>query len=167
MADGEVTVEGLAETMAYLDNLPPIIVKAAFRAALEAAVAVVINAMRPRIPRSNPSGIAAQSASEASRHPRPLSEAVIQRVQVEAEGGTGTIGFASDQGNIPLWLEEGHKQVTHKPALKEVGFVDPRPFMGPAVDASWEEAVDAFTETFKKFAAAGVAGYVVNDETAA
>lgn len=68
-------------------------------------------------------------------------------LDADFRGGVAQIGFSAKQGHVANWVEYGHRMIGHKPLKKELGTVEPHPFMRPAAEAGEEEAVETFTET--------------------
>lgn len=152
MADSgvQIDIQGIPEVVAYLDKLPVLVVKVTFRESLKAACEVLMAAIRPRIP---------EPPLKPRKGSSPLSTALQYRTQVDPEGrgGSASIGFGK-QGPLANWLETGHRMVGHRPKLKMLGFVRPFPFLRPAFQASYQEAIDAFRRKFLEIAKAGIAG---------
>jgi hypothetical protein len=62
--------------------------------------------------------------------------------------GQVKVGFGKE-GHKAMWVELGHRMVTHKPDLKEIGKVPAHPFMRPGFDASRTEARNAVIEVIR------------------
>jgi HK97 gp10 family phage protein len=62
------------------------------------------------------------------------------------QGGIAEVGFGGKQGHVANFVEYGHRMVGHKPGKKELGNVEPHPFMRPAAEAAAEEAIEAFVD---------------------
>ena len=145
MSDFNITIEGLDETVAMLEQAPRRIVSRGYRKALQAAADVIADEVRVRTPikAEDTGGLLAEGE---------LRESLVTDVEIDsqARGGVAEVGFG-DNGHVALWLEYGRHVVGHKPELKDTGKVIPaKPFMRPAADASAEAAVDAFAESLKQ-----------------
>jgi|SRR5665213_3365535 len=150
MSDFNITVEGLDETVAMLENAPRTIAARGYRKALQAGADVIAKAVEERTPikSEDTGGLLSEGELRAS-----LMTDV--ELDTQLQGGVAEIGFGNDVGNVPLWLEYGHRILPHNPASRKSqeyldsvkGFVPAKPFMRPAADASAEAAVDAFAES--------------------
>lgn len=147
----ELRITGLEQVQRALAELPKAMVTVAFGAALDQAGGVIAGQVAGRAARLN-------DASDT-----PLSEHVTVQVQVDTDnrGGIAIVGFDSSQDErtgIPqdlkaFLVEFGHRMVGHKPGRKQLagpatpgGYVVPQPFMRPALEDSWEQAVRVFAE---------------------
>jgi HK97 gp10 family phage protein len=130
-----ITISGIAETAAMLDELPRYIVLHGFNEGLHAAAEVIEREMRPRIP----------------VHEGELKAALMHEVTLDSNyrGGIASVGFGN-MGMRAFWVEFGHAMVGHKPGKKALGQVPAHPFMRPAVFASQEAAIDAFAASIRK-----------------
>ncbi len=137
----ELRITGLEQVQRALTGSPAKVVRA-FAVALDRAAGVIAAAVEERIP-EGPEGLLKQSI----------------RVQVEVDtakrGGIASVGFTSEpnerngapQDAVALWVEVGHRMVTHKPDSKQVGNVPAHPFMRPAFDSAADRAIEVFAET--------------------
>jgi hypothetical protein len=142
----DLEIAGLAETEQALQDLPAKVVVLGFARALDKAAGVIAAEVEAR----------AEGLDESSSQTR-LSEHVIVKVEVDTakNGGVAYVGFDKTQDErtgIPqdakaLMVEYGHRMVTHKPGKRQVGTVQPRPFMRPAAAASENRATEVFGET--------------------
>jgi HK97 gp10 family phage protein len=130
----EFIVEGLEECLSKLEALPERIVKNHFGKALLAAGSEIFNAVQPRVPVDT----------------GKLADALKTTISVDAEGKGGMveIGFTGAQAGIARLVEMGHREVSHRPNLKDSGkVVQPHPFLRPAAATSKDSAVQAFEES--------------------
>jgi hypothetical protein len=135
MSNSPATVEGIDEVIAMLDQAPRVIVAGAFLKALQAAARVMSIELAIRTP----------SDPNHTEITDKLNESQVTEIILDSQlrGGTVDIGFGKN-GHIALWVEFGHRMVGHKPGKKLLGQVAAMPFMRPALDASYEKAVEAF-----------------------
>ncbi|MBZ5621457.1 MAG: hypothetical protein LAQ69_22435 [Acidobacteriia bacterium] len=139
----ESRVEGLEETLSMLDGLPKALVLGGYNKAFHAAAGVIERELDARVPiRLEYEGKDLMVAGGA------LKGALMFIVTLDSNyrGGIVAVGFGK-LGYIANFVEYGHRMVTHKPGLKEVGFVPAYPFMRPAADAAHEPSVDAFARS--------------------
>jgi hypothetical protein len=133
-------------------DLPASIVTVAFGTAMDQATGVIAGQVEQRAARL-------PDASDT-----PLAEHVITTVEVDSQNrfAVGTISFdssADERTGIPqdlkaLLVEYGHRMIGHEPNKEQIagpntpgGEVVPHPFLRPAVEDSWEQAVRVFGET--------------------
>jgi hypothetical protein len=124
-------IEGIEETFAELDKLPAIIRGEAGRKALQAASGPVLATLEPRIPIGSTGDL----------------KAALQSQTIQADDGSGyclEVDFG-EQNRIAQFIEDGHRQVSHKG--KETGFVRARPFIQPSLETATPELVEAYYET--------------------
>lgn len=127
-----ITISGIDEVQRLLDTAAPRIVKHAFAKALAAAAVPIVKELQIRTPVEH----------------GDLRRAITTKIAVsgDSEGGEAIVGFGR-QSHKALWLEFGHRMVTHKPRKAQVGQVPARPFIRPAFDASANKSVEAFTQS--------------------
>jgi HK97 gp10 family phage protein len=153
MADFNISIEGLEETVAMLEQAPRTIAARGYRKALQAGANVIANAVEARTP------IKAEETGGLLEQGE-LRESLVTDIELNSDlrGGVAEIGFGKN-GHVALWVEYGHRQVEHgaKWADRQKGYegkllgeVPAKPFMRPAADASAEAAVDAYAESLKQ-----------------
>jgi len=143
-----------------LTAAPKRIAKAAFARALAAAAVPVVEALEPRIPsRNNLFDEENFKPLEGTAESGTLKDALVTDVSIDAEGkgGRASIGFGS-KGYIANFVEYGHHMIGHAPDKKELGDVQPHPFMRPAAAASGEDSIEAFAQSLQESMAAGIPG---------
>ena len=130
-----VDISGIEETCAMLDRLPVNVAKRAFAGALAAAAVPIVEALEASTPVLR----------------GDLKAAIVTDIFVDAQGkgGQASIGFGKE-GHVANFVEYGHRMVGHKPGKKELGEVQPHPFMRPAAASSGEAAIGAFAESVKQ-----------------
>jgi hypothetical protein len=137
-----MTVSGLDGVIKLLDEAPATVVSTAFVKAADAAGEVIVSALWPRTPIDIK---AAMNAAHGGKGALVTQLDHFVELDKQLRGVSLEIGFGS-LGHLALWVEYGHRMVTHKPGRKQVGDVPAHPFMRPAFDASAEAAIDAFGE---------------------
>lgn len=130
MADELIEIEGLEETAALFRDAPKEAIPAALLHGLTAGGRVIEEFMAGRTPDREGDLLA------------DLGTTVT--LDSEFRGGVAAVGFSAAQGHVARFVEFGHRMVGHKPEKKELGEVEPHPFMRPSADAAAEEAIEAF-----------------------
>lgn len=140
--DVGITVEGLSETMEMLSAAPKHIVVAGFAKALKAGADVIAAELAARTPE--------RDEGDRNEEVGHLMDNIVIQVQVDpnGQGGIASVGFGK-LGHIAMWVEYGHRLLGHKPNKKEIGTVQPHPFMRPAAAASSDAAVAAFSSSLE------------------
>lgn len=140
MADG-LSITGLAEVQQMLVDAPAHVVATGYVKALQAAASVLEQALY-------------DAAPERDEGDRPedvphLKDCIASDVAVDSQlrGGQARVGFTKAVGGLPLWLEYGHRMIGHKPDHKELGYVEPHPFIRAVFDATADQAIEAFAGT--------------------
>lgn len=123
---------GLNETLAALDSIPSALIKEALEPALIAAAQPMIQALAIATP---------VKTSELVNHLMFGIEINEQTGRAVAQVGFGKLGY------VARFVEFGHREVGHKPNLKEYGNVKPHPFMRQAFANSIGAATDAFVRS--------------------
>lgn len=140
MADFNITVDGLDETIALLEKAPKNVVARGFLKAAQAGANVITDVLEPLIPvkAEDTGGILDKGE---------MKELLMIAVDLDSDfrGVSADVGFDKRAGNAPLWVEYGHRMVGHD--KKQIGEVPAHPFMRPAADASAEGAIEAFTDS--------------------
>lgn len=79
-----------------------------------------------------------------------LVDSIVIETEVDAEGRGVVVhvGFGN-MGYVANFVEYGHRMVGHKPDKKQLGMVQPKPFMRPAAAVAAEAAIDAFLTAIK------------------
>lgn len=124
-------IHGLNDLRARLIELGPELAQEILKPALAAAEKVLGEALLERTPKRS---------GELASH-------LITTSQIAPSGtaGIAKAGFGSEGYKARL-VELGHRQVTHKPGLQEVGHVPAHPFMRPASEASKDDCKQAVIE---------------------
>lgn len=164
MGDFGFNISGIEEACAMLDRVPKETVKIAFARALAAAAVPIVAAVRSHAPVHTGEMIAKLKADVL--------------IDSEGKGGKVSINFGKE-GHTANFVEYGHRMVTHyqKTVLKgkkkvrvgghkDVGEVQPKPFLRPAASASGEAAVEAFTEALTEALVSGTDWASVGDTAA-
>jgi len=135
------TVTGVEEVLQMLRTAPRTVVAISFARALKAGATVIEEVLVAHIPMRELR--VGGDADEPS-----LIEALGADITLDADfrGGQAEIGFGK-QGYVANFVEYGHRLIGHKPALKQLGAVQPHPFMRPAAEVSADAAIEAFGDT--------------------
>jgi hypothetical protein len=143
-----VHVEGIEDVVEAFTDLPKYMQLAGMHRALTAAGNVLMAAIEPRIP------IRLEiSDGELRVAGGQLKDAMKSEVTLDSNyrGGMIEIHFGK-LGFIANFVEYGHVMLSH--AGKTLtgpktpgGFVKAYPFIRPAVDGCWEQAIDVFTDS--------------------
>lgn len=142
MLEEIVEIEGLEECVAFLRTAPRAAAGSALIRGLRAGGEVIEQAIEVRTP-------VREGEMKAD-----LDIAIT--IDADVRGGIAQVGFG-EQGYKANFVEYGHRMIGHKPEKKDLGAVEPHPFLRPAAAACQEAAVDAFVEGFLgEMAAAGV-----------
>jgi HK97 gp10 family phage protein len=128
-----INVEGIEEVCAALTALPSKLAKNAFTKGLIASAVPVAEAVLARTP---------EHTGDLKAH---LKTDVV--IDASGKGGSVQIGFSGKNGSVARWLEYGHREIGHKPLNKDLGSVQPHPFMRPALETAADAAIEAFTES--------------------
>ncbi len=122
----------LAEKRKQLEN--------AFVKAVEAASDVIEAEVRARTP--------VGETEEGKRH---LRDAIIHVIRIDPlfRFVSGSVGFGTE-GYRAVWVEYGHRMVSHKPKKTLIGQVPPHPFLRPAFEACKQRAVEAFSSVLER-----------------
>ena len=139
MAGELVPIEGLEEVQRMLADAPRVIVGSAFARALKAGATVIEEALAARTP-------VREIRSGGDVDEPALIENLRVDIALDADlrGGSAEIGFGK-AGYIANFIEYGHRMVSHEG--KELGRVQPHPFMRPAAELSADAAIEAFGNT--------------------
>lgn len=140
MAAG-ITIRGIPEIQRNLRDFPRQLVQRAFTKALSRAAAVFEEELRSRCPESD------SDSSDESGH---LIDFLTSEITIDSggRGGRARIGFGR-LSRRALWVEYGHRMVSHKG--KQIGEVKPHPFMRAAFAAAADKAIEAFTEAIREY----------------
>ena len=129
-----MNISGLNETLALLDAIPARVMKEAIEPALIAACAPMVQALASATP---------VKTSTLINHLMFGVEINEQTGRAVAQVGFGKLGY------VARFVEFGHREVGHKPNLKEYGNVKPHPFMRQAFADSVDAATDAFVKSIQ------------------
>jgi len=134
----EIKITGIDEVSANLDELPLRLVKNAYAKALVAGAVPIVQALGARM------GFFKEATGEMQAH-------LVTDIAIDSagKGGRIQIGFGR-LGHIARFVEYGHREIGHKPLSKELGVVQPHPFMRPALETAADAAVDAFATSIKE-----------------
>lgn len=139
----ERSIEGVERVCRLLTEAPRAVRAKALIRGLTAGGAVIEEAMRPRVPVKE-GELAADLGTTVE-------------LQTDLEGGTAKTGFSKKQGHKAGWVEYGHEMVGHKPEKKDLGKVEPHPFMRPAAEVAEDAAAEAcINGILDEFEAAGI-----------
>jgi HK97 gp10 family phage protein len=146
MAGEMVRVTGIDEVCAFFDAAPKDIVRTTFGKALSAAAVPIVQELEPRIPSRNnlfdeeSFRELAGTAVEGTLKDNLVTDIALSD---DGKGGVASIGFGK-AGHVANFVEYGHRLIGHKPKLRDLGNVEPHPFMRPAANASADAAIEAF-----------------------
>lgn len=153
MEEFGISVSGIEEACAVLDRVPKETARVGIARSLAAAAVPIVEAVDVRTPVSAKDELWDDEtfSSIPGTGTGSLKKALRTDIYMDAGGygGVASINFGK-QGHVANWVEYGHHLIGHKPKKKEIGEVQPHPFMRPAAAASAEAAVDAFTETLER-----------------
>jgi hypothetical protein len=137
-----ITVRGIPQVQRALADFPRLLVMDCFRVALGRAAAVFEEELDARCPESDYS-----TSSEEYGH---LIDNLVSEITIDTQGRGGRvkIGFGK-KGFVALWIEYGHRMVTHKG--KTVGSVAAHPFMRASFESAADRALEVFTETVRDY----------------
>jgi hypothetical protein len=149
MSDGGITVRGIPEVQGFLRAFPNVLVMGCFAKALSRAGGVFEAELRANMPETDYS-----TSSEEYGHllDNLLSEVIID---TKGQGGKVKVGFGR-KGMIAMWVEFGHRMLSHDKKPTKLDRVKANPFMRRAFAAAADAAVDAFIETVREFMQSGV-----------
>jgi HK97 gp10 family phage protein len=138
-----VTVTGLREVQRMLTEAPRLVVSNAYLKALGAAADVLEAALYSAAPERDEG-----SRDENIVH---LKDAIVREIQLDSRfrGGTLDVGFGKE-GFRALWVEYGHRMLTHDKRPTKLGMVPPHPFMRPAFEACADQCIEAFALTLER-----------------
>lgn len=145
MADFNITIEGLDETIAMLEQAPRNVVARGFLRAAQAGTSVIADELERNTPIK-------EEDTGGKLDKGELRESVMIDTELDSQfrGVSSDVGFGKN-GYVAYWLEYGHRIVGHKPNKKDTGKeVAAKPFVRQSADASAEAAIDAFTESLKE-----------------
>jgi len=143
----DIQITGVEEACRMLDELPPRVVKQAFARALTAACVPIVRELEVRTPES----VKAATSDQYGK----LKADIRTDIQIDAsgKGALAQIWFAK-KDYVARFVEYGHRLLSHghsKDSRKELGNVQPHPFIRPAAAAGADAAVEAFSETLNDF----------------
>lgn len=138
-----ITVTGLDQTLAALDNLPKNIVALGFAKALEAGGMVIQREVDKRTPIQLKA-----SGGQLIVEGGALKAALTHKIEIDSQlrGGSFIIGWGNQAYKVP-WVEYGHRMIGHKPKKLDLGTVPAHPFARPAIEFSYERAIEVFADT--------------------
>ena len=137
----DIQITGLEQVQRNLAEAPAHIVASSYTKALDAGIKVIEAEVAARTPvQVEDYGLHQESGS--------LLDHIMTTVEIDSSlrGGVAKVGFGK-YGQVANWVEYGHRQVTHQPGKREVGFTPAHPFMRPALAAAADAAIEAFAET--------------------
>jgi HK97 gp10 family phage protein len=136
--DFQINISGIDQVCENLDRLPVRLVKNAYAKALVAGALPIVQALEARM------GFFKEATGDLETH-------LVTDVAIDSagKGGRIQIGFGK-LGHVARFVEYGHRDIGHKPLSKELGIVQPHPFMRPALETAADAAVDAFATSIKE-----------------
>lgn len=151
MPEEFITVDGVDELARAWRDAPQKLIPQALLEGFKAAGWVLMGAIEARTP------VGGKIVNGASTTGGDLISDLDMTIQLDDDfrGGVVKVGFGKDQGYKASWVEYGHRMIGHKPGKKDLGVVQPHPFMRPAAETAAESAVEAFTEAFMAALEAG------------
>jgi HK97 gp10 family phage protein len=137
VADRLFTIEGADEVVKLLQSAPRVVVATGFLKALQAGAKPIVDQLEARTPE--------RDEGERNEETPHLKDNITVDIQLDSQfrGGFADIGFGK-LGYIANFVEYGHRMLTHDE--KEIGKIEPKPFMRPAAEAAAEAAIDAFAD---------------------
>jgi hypothetical protein len=141
-----ITVRGIPEVQRSLAAFPRQLVMSTFAKALGRAAAVFEAELSARVPEG--------MDTTSSENYGTLLDNLCDEITIDAQGRGGKlqVGFGR-KGMVALWVEYGHRMVSH--SKKELGTVQPHPFMRPAFEAAADRAVDVFIDSVREYMQSG------------
>jgi hypothetical protein len=133
MADENITIEGIEETLTALDRISDAMAHEVIQPALLAAGVPVLKALSTKTP---------VRTGDLLKH-------MSMSLKGEGKDWDLQIGFPGAAQKV-RWLEYGHHEVGHAPDHKELGEATPHPFMRPALEESVDAALEAFKDSVDK-----------------
>lgn len=143
MAEG-ITVRGIPELQRNLAAFPRLLVMGCFAKALSRAAGVFEEALRAECPDAD---FASSDEDYGKLLDNITSEVVID---TQGRGGRAKIGFGR-KGFVALWVEYGHRMLSHEGKKTKLDRVKANPFMRKAFETAADRAVEVFVETVKEF----------------
>lgn len=144
-----VEVTGLEEIRANLAKLEEGMRTQYVLNAVKAGAAVIKDAMAEAAP-----VLDEKSAKSTSLEPGELKRDIRARTRLDKDGfAVSHIGPGKRTGYVARWLEWGHRLLKGK---REIGEVQPHPFLRAAFEASESGAIDAFKSTLRDEIAGGL-----------
>ncbi len=137
-----ITVRGIPEIKRNLSNFPRALVIGCFNRALSRAAAVFEAEVRERCPETDFS-----TSSEEYGHLVDNLQSTIT-IDSQGRGGKARIHFGKSSF-VALWVEYGHRMVTHKG--RQVGTVAANPFIRQAFAAAADRALEVVIETVQEY----------------
>lgn len=152
MDTGGIVVTGIEEVNRMLTDLPAVIVARAFLKALDAGAKVIERGLLERTPERD-------EGDRREDVPHLIDSIVIEiNIDSQLRGGIAKVGFGN-MGHVALWVEYGHHLLGHKPTKKELGNVQPYPFMRPTADAVANDVIQAFQDALVEVLTSEVPGF--------
>jgi hypothetical protein len=148
MSEGGITVRGIPEVQGFLSGFPKMLVMGCFAKALSRAAGVFEAELRAHMPETDYS-----TSSEEYGH---LLDNLLSEVTIDTggRGGKARIGFGR-KGMVALWVEFGHRMLSHGKKPTKLDRVKANPFMRRAFEAAANAAVDAIIDTVREFMQSG------------
>lgn len=160
MAELDIKIEGLAELDRKLRGMTDNLAQRALRNAVRAGATVVLRDMRTRVP-VGPAHFEHGTKKHSTKH---LRDAL--RISTRFSGLTASASVTPGKAAfLANWLERTGAKAHRIPKrgnqshfVPGIGWVKPfthpgmkpRPFMLPAFNASWQQALEKFTEVLKE-----------------
>ena len=138
-------VTGIAEACNRLTLLQQVVRDDFTRRALKAAAEVIAEEQRSLAP-----VLDEKTANSDALEPGALRAGIGVRIHKDGEGYlTALIGPKKGTRRVAHSVEYGHLQRVGPGGAKTVGHVPAHPFLRPAFDAKWQQAVAVFALTMK------------------
>lgn len=149
-----ITVRGIPEVQRNLADFPKLLVMGAFTKALSRAAAVFEAELRANTPETDYS-----TSSDEYGH---LVDCLTDELEIDTNGRGGRVrvGFGR-KGYVALWVEYGHRMLSHSGQKTKLDRTKANPFMRQAFENAADAALDAFTEAIQEFLAADGIGLKV------
>lgn len=143
-----ITVTGIPDVQRNLSNFPRLLVMQCLGKALSKAAGVFEEELRATCPETDYS-----TSSDDYGH---LVDNLLSEVTIDTEGrgGKASVGFGR-KGMVALWVEYGHRMLSHSGAPTKLARVQANPFMRRAAEAAADRAIEVFTETIKEYMKTG------------
>lgn len=155
-----VRVEGIPELLGKLGSLRTTSLQKALGYALSAAGVPIFGAISTRAELHDRSD--SETSTGGADFGGHLADDLASTIEIDTQGRGGRISIGFDKmAAKAIWLEYGHKMISHKPDKRELkgprtpdgvvipgGVDEPGPIMRLGLDEAADQAADKFFETF-------------------